>query len=147
MHLDAVGMDDLRSERTDGETQAGKIARRRPSRTGAAGKERETRSAVLAGPPFAETREDRRERHDPNIDAKPSRARHERPVGRGNQPELPRWVLLHQAGQHLEQRGLGAAQPAGRVQKQNPHNRRRRTMIMSSGWMMSVGLASISLLL
>ena len=132
VHLQPVGVNDVRREFTDDLPQSRPVAPRRPgrpARTAASLRRGQRRSRSL---PFAEPDERGRERQHAHVRAQGPRARDERAVGPRDHTQGRRRIGFEETGDRLEQRRLGAADPPGRVQEENPHIRRCRTTIVSS---------------
>ena len=146
VHLQPVGVDDLRREIADDIAEPTQVAPRRPGGPCAACRHLQTWPAAIPPVPFAKPCEGLRERQHLHHGAQRAHARNERAIGGHDHAEAPRRARLGQAGDDFEQRGLRAAHLASRVQEQNLHSSRCRTMIVSLAWTLSVGLASNSFL-
>ena len=147
VHLQAVAVDEVRCEFTHGAAQLRDVLPDWPDGLQAAQANRGPRSPAAAVASFAEPGQRRRERQQPYVSSEPPRPLQQWTVGAGNQSDRPRWAGVAQAGNHLEQRVLGAAHLGRGVEEEHPHKRRCRTTIVSSACTMSSGLTSISFLL
>ena len=132
VHLQPVGMNDVRRELTDDLPQSRPVAPRRPGDPRATRRQPQTRPAAFALVPFTEPDERGRERQHAHVRAQGPRARDERAVGPRDHTQARRRIGFEETGDRLEQRRLCAADPPGRVQEENPHIRRCRTTIVSS---------------